>query len=132
MDLPVAATDPLELLRLVKHLNLGSVARRVGVEGCYSLLWPEVLTECWVTEHVHDVFVDERDTLAVSCRSVTNNALLTKLLATCLRIPPRALYGHELRLPVKKKKCDSCCSLDTFELPLKLYHYIRDNTCVQH
>ena len=108
MDLPAVVASPCDLLRLVKHLDIAGAEEKIGLDGCYSLLWPESVTEPWLMENVRNIHVDDRDTLKRLCASLTNNTLVVKLQNTCSRVPTRALYGQELVLPVARMKCDSC------------------------
>ena len=99
-----------ELLQVLEKANLRNLRTvlsqqmQQAQDSCYDIHIPKQLTEEWVQEHVHEVFMDDRRALDLLCRSVHGNDPATKLNKLLAYQPlTQVFYGYELRLPVTKK-----------------------------
>jgi hypothetical protein len=97
-----------ELLQVLQKANIATVISQhmqQAQDVCYDCLWPkEGLTEEWVEEHVHKVFMDDYKKLSLLGNSVAGDDPATKLNKLVAYQPGgRRFYGYELRMPVNKK-----------------------------
>ena len=71
-----------ELLQVIQKANLATVLSQhmqQAQDSCYDILLPKQMTEEWVKEHVHKVYMDDHRALEALCDSFPGDDPATKL-----------------------------------------------------